>query len=93
MTVAQDQYDELHPDPDDGEPVDYDPFPEDRLGEAVQTLERLVRMIGQQYGQVHGRDKPTCKILDALTAAINAPREVVRDENGKIDRNKGCSLR
>jgi hypothetical protein len=89
--MAQDQYDELHPDPDDGEPVDYDPFPEDRPAEVVQALEKLVRLEAETARASRSNtDKIVAAInrftksVDANTAAIEARREVVRDENGKI---------
>jgi hypothetical protein len=82
--MAQDQYDELHPDPDDGEPVDYDPFPEDRIGEAVHALVLLARASQSATDKFTAAINRFTKSVDANTAAIEARREVVRDENGKI---------
>ena len=83
-----DQFEELNPDPDDGIPVDYDPFPEDRLGEAIQALERLVRMAVSNTDKFTAAMNRQAKVLEALTSAINARREVVRDESGKITATK-----
>ena len=83
MTVA-DQFEELNPDPDDGEPVDYDPFPEDRLGEGIQAVVQLARITQSSIDKFTAAMNRMAKTLDGFTDALNARREVVRDESGKI---------
>jgi hypothetical protein len=82
--MAEDEFSELHPDEADGEAVDYDPFPEDAIVDGVRTLEKLARASISNTDKLTAALNRQAKVLDALAEAINARREVVRDENGKI---------
>ena len=86
--MAQDQYDEIHPDPDDGEPVDYDPFIEETIGrnleEGAKSLERLARAVASNMAGINATLTKQTKLLDALVQAISGRREVVRGEDGRI---------
>lgn len=86
----QDKYDDLHPaaNQDEGEPVDYDPFPEDKIADAMKAIERLARTCVSNTDRLSAALNKQAQALKALANSITAPRAVVRDDRGKITGTK-----
>jgi hypothetical protein len=86
--MAQDQYDELHPAPDDGVPVDYNPFHEEtmeaHLERAAIAIEKLTKAVISSTDRLCAAINKQTKSNIEQTEAIMARREVVRDESGKM---------
>ena len=82
----QDKYDDLSRSAteDDGEPVDYDPFPEDSIADAMKTIEKLAKMSVSNMDKMSAALNKQAQALNELAKSMRARREVVRDENGKI---------
>jgi hypothetical protein len=83
---TQDKFDDLSrsANEDDGEPVDYDPFPEDTIADAMKAIERLARTCVSNTDRLSAALNKQAQALNELAKSIRARREVVRDENGKI---------
>jgi hypothetical protein len=85
-----DKYDELHPAPDDddGIPVDYNPFHEEAiealLERAAIAIEKQTRAWTSGVDRLCAAFNKQAKAMDAQASAINARREVVRGDDGKI---------
>ena len=84
--MAEDKYTNLGRSGDDehGEPVDYDPFPEDAIKISMEAIEKLARTCVSNTDRLTAALNKQAQALNELARAIKAKREVVRDENGKI---------
>jgi hypothetical protein len=86
--MAEDKFEELHPDEADGEPVDYDPFIEETIGrnleECAKSLEKLARAVASNMAGINATLNKHTKVLEGLALAISGRREVVRGEDGRI---------
>jgi hypothetical protein len=87
---TQDKFDDLSrsANEDDGEPVDYDPFPEDKIADAMKAIERLARTCVSNTDRLSAALNKQAQALKALAEAITSPRAVVRDDRGKITGTK-----
>jgi hypothetical protein len=84
--MADDKYTDLgrSSHQDDGEPVDYDPFPEDKIALAMEAIEKLCKVCTSNMEKTSAALNKQAQALNELARSIKAKREVVRDENGKI---------
>jgi 1-acyl-sn-glycerol-3-phosphate acyltransferase len=86
MANVEDKYTNLGRSGDDeqGEPVDYDPFPEDAIKLSMKAIEKLARNCVSNTERLSAALNKQAAALNELARSIKAKREVVRDENGKI---------
>ena len=84
--MAEDKYTNLGRSGDDehGEPVDYDPFPEDAIRLSMEAIERLSKVCVSNMDKMSAALNKQAQALNELARSIKAKREVIRDENGKI---------
>ena len=82
---VEDKYTDLgRSHPDEGEPVDYDPFPEDKIALSMEAIEKLARTCVSNTDRLTAALNKQAQALNELARSIKAKREIVRDENGKI---------
>ena len=70
--------------PDEGEPVDYDPFPEDKIALAMESIEKLCKVLVSSEDKRNASLNNMAQASKELARALKARREVVRDANGRL---------
>jgi hypothetical protein len=88
MDDIEDKYSNLSGKEDEGEPVDYDPFPEDQIALAMKSIEKLSRVCTSNMDKMSAALNKQAQALKALADAITSPRAIVRDHQGKITGTK-----